>query len=203
MTSPFNLKFGTQLEKSDRLEAFAKICDHLDGLGCPVIIVETGCVRQPNNWLGDGQSTLIWDWLVTRNGGLLTSIDIDESACQVAMSLTDNCRAIVGDAVEELAAIPYLEHVDFLYLDALDWTGAMESALHHAKELASSWDRLRAGCWIAVDDCFEPTRGKGQEIYRLLKGAGIEPIYTGKVTIWEKPDGAPTWKEIMDASATE
>lgn len=203
MTSPFSIEFGTQLNGSDRLEAFSKISEHLDGLGCPVIIVETGCVRQRNNWLGDGQSTLIWDWLVTRNGGLLTSIDIDEAACQVAMSLTENCRAIVGDAVQELAGIPYMEHVDFLYLDSLDWDGTMRSPMHHVEELGSCWDRLRPGCWIAVDDCFEPTRGKGQEINRVLQSVGINPIYTGKVTIWEKPEGAVTWKEILDASATK
>jgi hypothetical protein len=197
----FEVEFGGRLRGSARFEPFKFICDKLDGIGAPLVIVETGCMRQLNNWHGDGQSTLVWDWLITRNGGMLTSVDIDENACAMVIRATKNAHARRGNSVEVLPSLPYVSHIDLLYLDSMDWTGDRESAIHHLNELASVWDRLKEGCVIAVDDCFEPTRGKGQEIYRVLTAAGMTPMLTGHVTVWQKPDGASSWEEMTDAQA--
>lgn len=197
----FEIEFGDRLRGSARFEPFKFICDKLDSIGAPLVIVETGCMRQPNNWHGDGQSTLVWDWLISRNGGMLTSIDIDEGACALVIRSTKNAHARRGNSLEVLPSLPYVSHIDLLYLDSMDWTGAVESAVHHLNELASVWDRLKEGCVIAVDDCFEPTLGKGQEIYRVLTAAGMYPMLTGHVTVWQKPHAAPSWKEIHDGKA--
>jgi hypothetical protein len=46
---------GPQL--AHRTEGFRKVFDYLDRFDRPVGIVETGCVRQQDNWAGDGQRT--------------------------------------------------------------------------------------------------------------------------------------------------
>jgi hypothetical protein len=50
---------GPQL--AHRTEGFRKVFDYLDRFDRPVGIVETGCVRQQDNWEGDGQSTILFD----------------------------------------------------------------------------------------------------------------------------------------------
>lgn len=201
--TPFQDKFGHHFGYGGRVPGLELICERLAAHGTPLIIVETGCVRQDGNWLGDGQSTRVWDWLINEHGGMLTSIDIDEKACETAMRLTDNCRAICADSVETLTELPYIEHVDLLYLDSYDYDGTNAAAEHHLRELGACWDRLAAGSTIAVDDCFQFDNGKGSEIYRHLRSVGIEPILNSYISVWEKPEGGPSWKEILDASATK
>jgi hypothetical protein len=201
--SAFQNAFGHHFGYGGRVPAFELICERLAAQGAPLIIVETGCVRQEGNWIGDGQSTRIWDWLVSEHGGMLTSIDIDESACETAMRLTENCRAICADSVETLQELTYIPHVNLLYLDSYDWDGTNAAAEHHLRELGACWDRLEPGCTIAVDDCFSETSGKGSEILRHLAAAGVFPLQIGYITVWEKPEAGPTWKEILDASATK
>ena len=41
--------------------SFKKIFKYLDGLPTPIIILETGCLRKAENFIGDGQSTLLFD----------------------------------------------------------------------------------------------------------------------------------------------
>ena len=55
-----------------RHEAFAAIAELLPE-GCRII--ETGTVRQIDNWEGDGQSTIVWDTLATNLGGTVTTIE--------------------------------------------------------------------------------------------------------------------------------
>src|SRR5262245_35957574 len=51
------------------------------------LIVETGCARQPNNWAGDGQSSLLFDRFVSEFDGQVYSVDIDLQACAYARSI--------------------------------------------------------------------------------------------------------------------
>ena len=44
-----------------RKDSFRKIFNYLDKLPDPIIIVETGCLRIKDNFIGDGQSTLLFD----------------------------------------------------------------------------------------------------------------------------------------------
>src|SRR5574337_1895720 len=43
-----------------RSESFACALKYLDTLDHAPLIIETGCLRKPESWAGDGQSTLIW-----------------------------------------------------------------------------------------------------------------------------------------------
>lgn len=200
--SKFEMKFGQWFDSRNlRTDAFILITEFLASKNRPLIIVETGCVRQPGNWLGDGQSTIVWDWMISEHGGSLTSIDLDPKACETAMQLAPNASALCGDSLDLLPKLQTLHAADFLYLDSYDWDGSMNSPIHHRKELGLAWDVIPSGCLIAVDDCLERTRGKGQEVFRVLSRAGIMPILESHVTVWQKPDVAPSWKEIDDAEA--
>src|SRR5215471_14015418 len=46
---------------ADRTQSFRKIFTYLDGFDRPIGVIETGCVRQQDNWAGDGQSTILFD----------------------------------------------------------------------------------------------------------------------------------------------
>jgi hypothetical protein len=192
----FEQRFAPVLYGTPRFEAFKMICDYLLSLGRPVKIVETGCVRARDNWDGDGQSTVIWDWVISQVGGSLTSIDLDKQACETALRLVPGARIICGDSVENLMYMKDKKDIDLLYLDSMDWDGTARSALHHFDELAICWDQLEPGAVIAVDDCFPDGRGKGEIIRSRLDAVAVKPNLDSYITIWQKPDGGPTWKEI-------
>ena len=66
--------------------SFRKIFDYLDKLPDPIIIVETGCLRIKDNFEGDGQSTLLFDYYTQfrGKGSKVYTVDIDPEA-------TKNC----------------------------------------------------------------------------------------------------------------
>ena len=202
----FDQRFKLHLEGSQRVKAMQFIWDYLVSLGKPIVIVETGCVRLEDNWSGDGQSTRLWDWMVSELGGMLTSIDIDPRAIDTAIRLAPHCHGIVGDSLEVLQDLRNKKHIDLLFLDSMDLDGTLKPATHHLLELSKCWDELKPGAIIAVDDCQgteEIKRGKQQEIYRVLQASGIDPLHESYVTVWKKPTVAPTWNQMMDKAKRE
>ena len=143
-----------------RRVSFTKIFNYLDSLPSPIIIVETGCLRMPNNWSGDGQSTLLFDKYTQwrGNGSRVFTVDINKEA-------TDSCRKIVGDSVY----IHTGDSVDFLrklrdalkiqvslfYLDSydVDFGYPFPSAAHHLKELVAISPMLLPTTLVVIDDC--------------------------------------------------
>lgn len=193
----FHAAFAQHLENSARWTAFCYIIERLDALQRPVTIVETGCAREPGNWAGDGQSTLIWDWVISEVGGTATSYDISPRSVAAARSQVKNAEIIEADSVIALRGIALEgrgEGVDLLYLDSYDWggggpqggDGVHASPTHHLAELASIYSNLRSGCIIAVDDCFGPNEGKHVFVARFLKSLGVEPVASSYITVWIK-----------------
>ena len=83
---------GPQL--AHRTEGFRKVFDYLDRFDRPVGIVETGCVRQQDNWAGDGQSTILFDrYAEFHPGSAVFSVDRDPEAAAL-------CRSLVGGQVQ-------------------------------------------------------------------------------------------------------
>ena len=93
---------------------FAKIFEYLETIKDPVI-VETGTVREENNFEGDGCSTVLFDNYVGMQGGTLITVDIDPIACKTAERLTTHAEIIESDSVEFLSTLD--GKVDLLYLD--------------------------------------------------------------------------------------
>lgn len=174
-----------------RQEGFRFIIDNLDVM--QPIIVETGCIRQADNWIGDGMSTLIWDALVQERGGAaVCSCDISLEAVAFARSQASRCAQISC-----VSSVPWLnlmpaESIDLLYLDSVDvdFSDHHEGALHALCELTAAWRALESGALVAVDDNIVENgehRGKGAYVARYFQKLGITPIFQGYQWVWRMP----------------
>ena len=164
-----------------RHEAFAAIAELLPE-GCRII--ETGTVRQIDNWEGDGQSTIVWNTLATNLGGTVTTIDIDPIGAELVAELElQATTAIVGDSLD---VIPTLTgHADLLYLDSfdVDFENPLPAAAHHLSELMAALNLLAPGSLVAVDDNRDD-QGKGSEVAWFLAEHGAVEIVRGYVRVW-------------------
>ena len=178
-------------DHNQRWPAFKCIAGHLFDKNKKINILETGCLRLLGNWAGDGQSTLLWDWIVKQTGGFGFSVDISEDNCKVARSVCNNLSVVQADSIPFLRGFDQARELDLLFLDSFDWaTGAqhISSCFHHLGELAAIWDKLSSGCLIAVDDCHSDTQGKHIGVKKFLEEVvGIQPLYKGYITVWVKP----------------
>lgn len=189
MLERFLKEFGDRLYH--RRDGFAFIIPKLQQLARPVFIVETGTARQQNNWMGDGQSTLIWDWVMRQVGDYAVSIDIDEKAVALAHKQCSQVYCKHADSQQFLRGLVDADKVDLLFLDAYDWGDTKLqntlSELHHIGELAAIYERLRPGCLIAVDDCHGIDRGKHVLVQEFFQRLGVEPKHRSYLTVWQKP----------------
>ena len=164
-----------------RHEAFATIAELLPE-GCRII--ETGTVRQVDNWEGDGQSTIVWDTLATNLGGTVTTIDIDPIGAELVAELgLQATTAIIGNSLD---VIPTLTgHADLLYLDSfdVDFENPLPAAAHHLSELMAALNLLAPGSLVAVDDNRDD-QGKGSEVAWFLAEHGAVEIVRGYVRVW-------------------
>lgn len=170
-----------------RRPAFLYFVDHIFQIGHAPLIVETGTLRQLNNYEGDGQSSLLWDLLIQYNRGHFVSIDIDAEATKTARGICKGGEFHTCESVSFLHSYPEAKEIDILYLDSMDFDGTPQSAHHHMKELAAIYDRLPSGCLIAVDDCHRPEAGKHVEVKKFFDVRGIDPVLQSYIHIWVKP----------------
>lgn len=178
----------------ERAAAFAALWDALTALQRPVVVVETGATREPDNWDGDGQSTRVWDSLTAAVGGEVWTCDIDPEACRVTRSLvSDRVRVHEGDSLEFLPSIStyvikQFGQVDLLYLDSydIDWDDPLPSMRHHRAELDAAWPMLGPGSIVAVDDNLETT-GKGMAVGLELLRRRWQPMVHTYVRAWRHP----------------
>jgi trans-aconitate methyltransferase len=186
----FNEKFGFKI--GVRAKAFEKIITHINHLRHDnFTIIETGTAREKDNWCGDGQSTLIWDWVLGKYPNAKgISIDIDREAIELAASQTSRISYGVGDSVFALNNLDWSWKRDckVLYLDSfdLDKENPLPSSFHHMKEMVSIFGALPSGCLVAVDDCVSDKVGKHLYVKAFFDSIGIEPFLEGYITAWIK-----------------
>lgn len=170
-----------------RWPAFRLIAEKLLGLGRPVVIVETGSIRQPGNFAGDGNAALLWDWIALMTNGVFLTIDIDPMATSVTKSLCGYSICHTQDSVTALRG-PLPTSADLLYLDSYDYFPGQEinAMMHQAAELGSVWSRLPEGCLIASDDCHNAQSGKHVFTRMMLGALGMKPLLESYVTVWQK-----------------
>ena len=176
---------------------FTKIFEYLKTIEDPVI-VETGTVRQENNFEGDGCSTVLFDHFVGTQGGTLITVDIDPVACKTAERLTTYAEVIEADSIEFLSTLD--GKVDLLYLDSFNiynWLDDWKASAHHLKEIFAAKNVIKEGTLIVVDDnLYVPESedsnnkklGKGRIIQELMKAIGIPTFVDGYHIgwIWEE-----------------
>lgn len=177
-----------------RADSFKLIFDELDRHTNPFIL-ETGCLRVPNNWAGDGQSTFVFDWYARERHGQVVTIDINpesiESARRACSGVTST---ILNDSVAALRMldIAISRPVSFLYLDSfdLDQNNPMPSAIHHAMELMAARSLVGPGTLICVDDYNVGTLGeggKGMIVNQFMDAIRAQVLYSGYQKIWKIP----------------
>jgi len=144
-----------------RADSFADAFAYLDRLDRPVGIVETGCVREPDNWEGDGQSTVLFGKYAEHHpGSYVASVDIDPEAAAACRKLVGrDVRVSTGDSVIFLRILaslppPEMPHLDLLYLDSfdVDFDNPLPAAIHHMKEFVAVAPLIEPDTLVMVDD---------------------------------------------------
>jgi hypothetical protein len=174
---------------------FERLQQRCRGLGRPGLIVETGSMRAPGNWAGDGQSTFLWKAFADQFPCEIHTVDLDPEA---AVVVNEHCgepvQAHTGDSVaflHEMATRPKPPQIDMLYLDSYDYDphNPFPSAFHHVKELLSVRPCLDQGSIIAIDDNLlmpdGTLSGKGFLATQWFDHLGIECIHRGYQFVWQ------------------
>lgn len=173
----------------DRSGTFRKMFEHLESFSRPVNIIETGCIEDPDNWAGNGCSTIMFDkFIETHPGSTARSVELIEEKCERARAICPRVTITAGDSVGYLkwAAKHVSPPIDLLYLDAShhDWINETPSQAHHFNELMAIMPLLHERSLVVVDDSvtalddFPKSRviGKGGIVarYALEVGAKLE-----------------------------
>ncbi|WP_025886081.1 hypothetical protein [Asaia prunellae] len=188
--SAFDRHLRSRLGK--RADGFAIIFDRLDKHSRPVII-ETGCLRVPDNWEGDGQSTFQFDWYARERQGCVFTIDINPASIDSARrACSGTTNTILNDSRPALHALGQncARPASLLYLDSfdLDLNNPMPSAVHHATEMMAARGLIGEGTIICVDDFDVPplgAGGKGLIVDQFMNSVGARLLYSGYQKIWE------------------
>jgi len=164
-----------------RLEAFQMIGELLPDAPR---IVETGTVRQIGNWLGDGQSTIVWNHYAAQTDGVVVTIDIDPVGAHLVDTLgLSHTTPVTADSVDTLRSMSGA--VSFLYLDAydIDFSKPEPAQKHHLQEICAAWHLLRKGSLVAVDDNMDHA-GKGMLVAEFLQSHNAVELLQSYVRIW-------------------
>lgn len=193
-----------------RAGSFRMAFEHLEKLGRPTCIVETGCVRNQGTFTGEGQSTVLFDkFSECVPGTIVHSVDISPESTTICKSIVSNrIQVHTSDSVTFLrhqcaGLIKPYSHIDLLYLDSfdVDVEKPHDSAMHHMKELLAVAPLVNANTFLLVDDSptsatfyidagqlklVSPQRigGKGKYIATYMEDIGARPIYQGYQAAW-------------------
>lgn len=193
------LRFSEQFRRffhprlAKRAAGFATIFDALAQHQRP-LIVETGCLRIPGNWEGDGQSSFMFDALVRARNGLFFSIDaLPESIETARRALSSAANLICNDSVAALHALSRVVNgaASLLYLDSfdLDLADPMPSAIHHILELTAARPLIGPGTIVCVDDyeVLGEQGGKGLILDQFFSAIRAEVLHSGYQKVWAMP----------------
>lgn len=186
LTDVFDKEFYVKLKK--RRKTFRKAFELLEEKGKDsYLIVETGCARHPNNWGGDGMSTVVWDAFVNYYDGKVISVDKAKSACENARKLISyKTEVFCSDSVCFLWKFEPPADIDLLYLDSygLNQQKPHPSSLHHIKELCAVISKLKEGTIIMIDDHINEKVGKGAYVSNFMEHLGYKRVIDGYQIGW-------------------
>ncbi|HEX4329296.1 MAG TPA: class I SAM-dependent methyltransferase [Burkholderiales bacterium] len=164
-------------------------------LAQPGLIIETGSMRVPGNWAGDGQSTVLWKEFASVYDMEVHTVDLEPDAARV---VRQECGAAVqahtGDSVRflyDFANSARARQIDLLYLDSFDFDAKdpFPSAFHHIKELIAVRPCLGPGSIVAIDDNFVVDTGgftgKGYLAMQWFDHLGIPCAHQGHQFVWQ------------------
>ena len=190
---PFNFQFKRFFlpRLGRRASGFAAIFEAVQSHCKRPMIVETGCLRIPGNWDGDGQSTFMFDALVREHHGVLLSVDItSESIDSARRACSSATQLICNNSIAALHALSQIvrEPVSLLYLDSfdLDHSDPMPSAIHHLMELTAARPLIGPGTIVCVDDyeVGDQRGGKGYLLDKFFSEIRAEVLHSGYQKVW-------------------
>lgn len=181
--------FGWRFSNQQRWPTFQWIAAELLKTDKPIGVFETGTARIRGNWDGDGQSTLMWDFLAQATRGFVMSVDLNPDSCRVCRKQVKIASVINADSILAARLFKRAHETSLLFLDSYDWSEEKKaySSLHCIGELAAIYEKLPSGCLIAVDDCHDDERGKHVMVKRFFDYAGIQRSVSGYLSVWRKP----------------
>jgi hypothetical protein len=190
---PFNVQFERFFRPrlARRADGFAAIFKALASQQQPPLIIETGCLRIPGNWEGDGQSSFMFDALVRDRHGVFLSIDITPECIDTARRACSSATQLIcNDSISALHALSQIVHkpASLLYLDSfdLDRSNPMPSAIHHLMELTAARPLIGPGTIICVDDyqVGEQRGGKGLLLDKFFSEIRADVLHSGYQKAW-------------------
>jgi len=154
-------------------------------------IIETGTIREPDDW-GGGNSTMIFGDFAKRMGATLITVDNESKKIEFSREYTkeyaSNIEYVLSDSVEFLKN--YSGQIDLLYLDSLDFPLYPEkedyeeeirkSQLHNLNEVKAAEDKLTSKSIILIDDNDFPAGGKAGLTNLYLESAGWECLIASR-----------------------
>lgn len=153
-------------------------------------IVETGTLRIPGNWSGDGQSTLIFGNIVDQYGGSLYSYDISSESVKVAREATAGLSGVNIIKKDSITALTeHDKEIDLLYLDSLDFDvdNPLEAQEHQLRELTAAYDKLTEHAVVLLDDADLKHGGKARLTIKSLRSTGWICLHHSKQSVWTRP----------------
>ncbi len=156
-------------------------------------IVETGCVRLPNDW-GAGMSTFLFGEYAKKFGAKVWTDDISQvnmDCCrEVTKEFADYITYVVDDSLNFLREFPH--EIDFLYLDSMDCplvdspidAGLLQSQNHQLNEMNIALPKMSSLGIVLLDDNGFANGGKTKLTKMFLKGEGWREVLGGQQSLW-------------------
>jgi hypothetical protein len=160
------------------------------------IMVETGTVRQADDFAGGGMSTVVFGDFAKFYGKRLWTVDILPEAIGLSQKLTaeysSNISYVISDSVGFLSVFP--QKIDFLYLDSMDCPendpinspNLIKSQKHQLKELWAAWDKLHSKSVVLLDDNHFANGGKCRLAIDFLREKGWTCLINEFQSLWIK-----------------
>ena len=211
----FFIPYREMLETSgvSRLKYYEYIIEKLVSLNRPINIVETGTMWSSLKENMGAFTYVFGDLIKNHTGGKLITIDISEkninSCKEYTKEFSDVIEYVTSDSITYLESLSDkdVQNIDFFYFDSYDLAipDPIPSQLHHYRELAAVYKRLKPDVYLAVDDNFLPGNwvewwtkdNEGNIVNKTKYDVGIYRIL-GKGTLIDHFLLTNGWKRIND-----
>lgn len=132
----------------------------------PIIIVETGCIRNDKDSC-DGWGTLCWRVWADNTKSLVFSVDMSRISLANCKNIVDQSpfvNYIYCDSIKYLNNLSEQFKIDFLFLDSYDYSENDEyNCVHHQlNEVKAVEKNLKENSLILIDDVFNLNDFKGK-----------------------------------------
>lgn len=172
--------------ETGRNNSFLKVIEILEQTYSePIVIVETGCIRNTTeeSKFGDGWSTLNWEYYAKKTNSKVYVVDIDQNHINKSIEIVPPSQFVEYTKDD---SVNYLQNfdkkIDLLFADSYDYCGDEENIRkchnHSLNEIKAAWDKLNDSCFILIDDVFNTDwAGKGALSIPYLLSNGFELAY--------------------------